>query len=75
MINLENRCAWKEVVEMQELAEGKMKDCKECKGYNTSCYAYYTLNEKQTKFRVYKTKKNEDLPLIKLYKKINSFKN
>jgi len=56
MRNLENRCAWKEIVEIQVLAEGKMKMCRKCEGYNESCYAYFSTKEKETKLRIYKVK-------------------
>ena len=54
MINLQDRCAWKEITEVQVIAEGKLKECRECNGYNKTCHDYYPTKEKQTKFRVYK---------------------
>jgi len=53
MRNLENRCCWKGVAETS-LAEGKLKECKKCDGYNVGCSSYFSDKEKETKLRVYK---------------------
>ena len=54
MKNLQDRCVWKEISEVQIIAEGNLKECRKCDGYNKTCHAYYSTKEKQTKFRVYK---------------------
>lgn len=56
MKDLQDRCVWKEMAETHIVADGNMKKCKKCNGYNATCDTYFINKEKETKLRIYKTK-------------------
>jgi len=57
MKTLQNKCAWKDISEVQVLAEGKLGECRICDGYNKTCHAYYSTAEKAEK--IIKLKRRE----------------
>lgn len=46
-MGIEEKCAWKEIVEIEDNPEGGLIRCKRCNGYNTKCESYSLIKKRE----------------------------